>query len=103
MEGKKKMVESISKSIHKARKEYYDDGWDWLDIFISERNYDGLKIPFNLLRTLAEAKNNHSWACRISPGQTYECQFNKQEGEVFYFRTKIEFLPFFKYGVFSMD
>ena len=97
------MIQQIRSSIHKARKEYDDDGWEFLDNWISERGYRDEKVPFSLMRTLVKAKNNPSWARRIIPGQTYQSQFNKCDGDAYYFRIKTEFLPFFKYDVYAGD
>lgn len=97
------MVECIHHSIHKARKQYYDDAYEWIEQFIQYKNYQDCKIPFGEMRVLAKFRTDRKWALKIMPGQVYESQFNKMEGQAFYFRLKIEFKVFFKYGVFSMD
>lgn len=89
-------VDVIRESIQKARKEYCDDGLEWIDQYISDKGWSdgwlgGLKPSFADFRILVWIKNNRKEASRIFPGQRYISQFNNQDGEVFTYRTKTIF------------
>lgn len=85
------MTEVICHTIRKARKDYYDDGWEYIEPFLSDRGWTGikgLKITFAHARILVWAKNNRREAKIILKGQTYIHQVNKIDGCVYTFRIK---------------
>jgi len=75
------MVQNITTTVTKARKDHHDDSaefiiesWDWL--------MD--KEQPNEIKALTHLRNN-GW--KIKKGQIYENQTNKQEGRIYTFKT----------------
>jgi hypothetical protein len=98
------MIEIINRATYKARKEYRDDAWEFIREWISSGCpvYYGKKhLEFKEARLLVYYKNNPKIASKILPGQQYERQFNKYDGEVYTWRTKKEFFDLAcKYDLF---
>lgn len=85
------MTEVIRHTTRKARKDYYDDGWDYIEPFLSDKGYTGWnkqKISFAHARILVWAKNNLHDAKKILKGETYVHQVNKMDDRVYTFRIK---------------
>jgi len=85
-------IEVISSKIVTARKEYYDDAWEFISDFIHDgcdtSLYPDKPLSFSEKRALVYYRNNRREGARIMPGQLYKRQFNKYEGEAYTFRTK---------------
>lgn len=101
------MGEIIKHTIRKAAKDYYDDGWDYIEGFISERGdtgIKGMKICFSDARILVWAKENRRLAMKILKGDPYIHQVNKMDGQVYTFRIKQLFHEIVvKYKLYSED
>lgn len=84
------MIQAIHRQTVKARKEYYDDGWEFIDEWIR----DGCCVgSFSRPRkiTFAEGRILVSHRRRLQPqkifkGDIYERQFNEYDGDTFTFR-----------------
>jgi hypothetical protein len=92
------MIEIIRSTVQKAKKEYYDDGWDIIQEWVSEgcpvykgRNYERGHLTMPEARFLVQVRNRTIKPHKILPGQVYRSQFNKYEGDTYTFRTKEEF------------
>ena len=93
------MIDVISNTTQKAKKEYYDDAWDFIQEWISggcwvhgERNNSPRKhITFTEGRFLAKVRRGEIKGSKILVGQEYVRQFNKYEGDTYTWRTKKEF------------
>jgi hypothetical protein len=93
------MVEVINNCVRKARKEYYDDGWDIIQEWIRNGCYiepqRGIKpvkrITFSEGRFLIKVRRGEIVGHKILPNQLYQYQFNKMDGDAYYWRTKKEF------------
>lgn len=76
---------NISTAIFKARKDYHDDSYEWLEPFLHERLYGSRwQLSFSDWRTIAKLKAN-GW--KIKKGQVYERQYNVQDGETYTFKS----------------
>lgn len=91
------MLEVIGNKTHVARKEYYDDGWEFMGEWISSGCYIGTPywykgprkhITFAEGRILVKYRKDRKAGNRIYPGQLYQRQFNKYDGQVYYWRMK---------------
>lgn len=84
------MVENISTTTQRARKDYRDDSAEFIKeaMDIIRHGYLDrgkiIKFQFHELRAIAQLKANN-W--KIKKGQMYEKQFNKMDGDVYTFRT----------------
>lgn len=91
----------IHKSVTKARKEYYDDGWDYI------QEWEG-DLPPNKKLTFTEKKmivtykrKKGIYGHKILKGETYIRQFNTYDGTPYVWRTKKVFYDFIcKYDLF---
>ena len=92
----------IHRSTSIARKEYYDDGWE----YIQEWEGDLLKgiklpLPFSERRMLVTYKTRMKLPYKIFKGELYERQFNTYDGLPYVWRTKKIFYDFLcKYDLF---
>jgi hypothetical protein len=103
------MIEQIRNTVQKARKEYYDDGWDTIQEWIGEgcpvynnrQTWERGHLIFAEARYLVQVRNRTILPHKILPGQTYRSQYNKYDGEAYYWRTKEEFYKLMnKYDLF---
>lgn len=94
------MIEVIQDSVHKAKKEYTDDAWDYIQEWISDgcpiqlgryNNSPRGHLTMSEARYLVQVRNKTIKPHKILPGQMYRRQFNKYEGSAYVFRTKEEF------------
>lgn len=94
------MVEVIRNTVQKAKKEYYDDGWDIIQEWVGEGcpiylgeswNSPRGHLTFSEGRFLVQVRNRTIPPHKILPGQTYRSQFNKMDGVVYNWRTKEDF------------
>ena len=72
----------IHMGTHTARRNYTDDGWDYIDMWISN-GCDG--ISFTDARILVKYRKA-PYRININKGDKYVRQFNIQDGETFVFR-----------------
>lgn len=102
------MIEVIRSTVQKARKEYYDDGWDtiqdWIGdgcpVYIGQRMERG-HLLFSEARFLVKVRQRLITGHKILNGQIYRSQFNKYDGTTYYWRTKEEFYKLMcKYDLF---
>ena len=101
------MLEIISNTTQKAKKEYYDDGWDEIWGWISggchtyDRRNKKIPIPFSELRMAVKFRNDRKAGAKINIGDEYVRQFNKYDGDAYTWRTKKVFYEWFvKYDLF---
>lgn len=85
----------------KARKAYYDDGWDMIQEFEGPMMKDP-KLTFAEKRMLVKYKRwKGTFSAKILPGQLYVRQFNNMDGDTYVWRTKKEFFDLAnKYDLF---
>jgi len=83
-------IEVLRETTQKARKEYDDDGYEWVREYIDYRGWtDGPPKPtFAEYRLLVWVKNNPKEARTIFVGQEYLKQTNKFDGQISDYRTK---------------
>lgn len=102
-------VKVIHSARSKARIEYYDDGWDYIQGFISEGCYvpgphigsPPNKITFAEGRILVAHKNRPN-PHKILKGERYVRQFNEMDGELYIFRMNEELYKMAcKYSLFE--
>ena len=80
----------IHRKVTKAKKEYNDDGWEWIKEWIDDGCCVGTyrkpqKITFAEGRILV-AHRNKPKPHKILPGEVYQHQFNKMDGDTYTFR-----------------
>jgi hypothetical protein len=88
------MVEVIKSSKHKAKKEYDDDGWEYIQQWVDEGcpiQFHTGHLTFAEARYLVQVRNRSVPTNKILPGQSYISQFNKMDGYTYTFRTKEQF------------
>lgn len=93
------MIEVIRESVQKAKKEYRDDGWEFIQEWLGEgcpvykdSNYrERGHLTFAEARYLVQIRNRTILPHKILPGQLYRSQFNKYDGDTYTYRTKEEF------------
>lgn len=92
------MIEVISDGVFKAKKEYRDDAWEFIQEWIdsgcpvyNDNSYKRGHITFAEGRFLVQVRNHTITPHRIKPGQMYRRQFNKMDGDTYTFRAKVEF------------
>lgn len=87
------MINVIHHSEQVARKDYHDDGAEWIHEWIQggcyiPAQYPKIKKPtFSEYRILVSFRNNPS-KYRINKGEKYVRQFNNIDGDTFVFRMK---------------
>jgi len=92
-------IEVIYNDVHKARKIYFDDGWEDINEWMRSGYYSFKKIEGMDQLILEEMADNQP--SRIQPGQLYQRQFNKYEGDAEVWRTKKFFYEIMcKYDLF---
>jgi len=78
------MVENISTTLQKAKKDYRDDSAEFIIECLPYMREGRYKLSFSEWRSIARLKANN-W--KILKGQLYERQFNKMDGDSYTFRT----------------
>lgn len=78
------MVENISTTLQRARKEYRDDSAEYILECLPDIAKGNFKLTFSELRAIARLKASN-W--KILKGQVYERQVNKMDGELYVLRT----------------
>lgn len=81
----------IHSTTQTARKEYFDDGWEFIKEWIDEGLWGGDVIGKQKKITFAEARilvkhRNRPKPYKILPGDMYERQFNNYDGQVYTWR-----------------
>jgi len=77
------MIEVISSAEYRAKKEYNDDGWE----YITECGWF-VGISFAQKRALVKYRKDRHAGRKILPGDLYVRQFNKCDGTTYVWRTK---------------
>lgn len=83
------MITVIHRETVKARKEYYDDGWEFVKEWLDDHGSLGpKKLTFAELRTLGKYRMEELKGSKILKGQFYERQFNSYDGQTYTWRMK---------------
>jgi hypothetical protein len=108
------MAEVIHQSVQKAKKRYYDDGWEFFSNWLSDgcscdfqkmrldrKGYEWIKWrpSFSDYRTIIKIRNEGHL---IQPGMLYRRQFNRDGGDTWTYRTREELYQLMaKYRLFE--
>jgi hypothetical protein len=99
-------VQVIHQQTLKARKDHYDDGWEYVHEWIlGGCNLPmGKKMTFSEMRLVVGYRKGELIGNKILKGQLYRRQFNCMDGQTYTFKLKEDFYNLaVKYDLFTGD